>query len=82
MIDSTKTKNTEIKMKRKFKVQMNNKKVGYSRSDVTLINEQTWKKIRRPMLLKMEKIARGITGNKLKFVGECYTNVTFMGKTL
>ena len=30
----------------------------------------------------MKKIENGITGNKLKFVGECYTNVTFMGKTL
>ena len=30
----------------------------------------------------MEKIAHGITGNKLKFVGECYSNVSFMGKTL
>ena len=51
-------------------------------SDVTLINKQTWKKIGWPTLLKMEKIAHGFTGNKQKFVGECYTNVTFMGNTL
>ena len=30
----------------------------------------------------MEKIAHGITENKLKFAGKCYTNVTFMGKNL
>ena len=30
----------------------------------------------------MEKIAHDITGNKLKFVGECYTNIIFIGKTL
>ena len=48
-------------------------------SNVTLINEQTEKKIGRPTLLKTEKIAHGITGNKLKFLSEYYTNVTFMG---
>ena len=50
--------------------------------DVTLINEQTRKKIGKPTLLKTEKIAHGMTGSKLRFVGEYYTNVIFMGKTL
>ena len=77
---------TRKQMKRKYvKVQMNNKEVKFkldTGSNVTLINEKTWKKIGRQTLLKTEKIAYGITGNKLEFVGQCYTNVTFMGKTL
>ena len=48
-VNSTKLENTEIKMKRKFmKVQMNNKEVKFqldTSSEVTLINEQTWKKL-------------------------------------
>ena len=56
---STKTENTEIRMKRKFvKVNMNNKEVKFLldiSSDVTLINEPTWKKYSRPTLLKIEK---------------------------
>ena len=73
-------------MKRKFvKVQMNNKKFMFlldTGSDVTLINEQTWRKIDRPTLLKTEKITHDFTGNKQKFEGECYTNVTFIGKAI
>ena len=61
-VNSTKMENTEIKMKRNFvKVQMNNKEVKFllnTGSDVTLINEQTWKKIGKPTLSKMEKIAQ------------------------
>ena len=49
---------------------------------MTLVNEYTWKKVGRLTLFKIEKIAHGIAGNRLKFVGEYYTNVTFMGKTL
>ena len=46
-VNSTKTKNTEIKIKRKFvKVQMNNEEFRLDTSShVTLTNEQTWKKI-------------------------------------
>ena len=48
-VNSTKTENTEIKTKRKFvKVQMNNEEFKFrldTSSDVTLTNEQTWKKI-------------------------------------
>ena len=62
-------------MKRKFvKVLINNKKDKFqldSGLDVTLINEQTSKKIGWPTLLKTEKIAHGISGYKPKFVGEC-----------
>ena len=64
---------------------MNNKVVKFqldTSSDVRLINEQTWKKIGRLSQLKTEKIAHGITGNKPKFLDECYINVTFMAKTL
>ena len=51
-------------------------------SDVTLINEPTWKNIGWLTLVKTKKIAHDITGNKLKFVVECYANVTYRGKTL
>ena len=67
-----------------MKIQLNNKEVKFQLDtglDVTLINAPTWKKIGRPTI-KNRKIAHGITRNKLKFVGECYTNVTFMRKTL
>ena len=62
---------------------MNNKAVKFlpnTRSDVTLINEQTRKKIGQRSLLKMVKIAHGITGNELKFVGECYSKYNIYGK--
>ena len=39
-------------------------------------------KVDRRTLLKTEKIAYGIKGNKLKFIGEYYTNITFKVKTL
>ena len=64
----TQVKRKITEMKRKFiKVQMNNKKVDTG-SDVTLIKEQTWKRMGRPTLIKTKKIARGITRNRLKFV--------------
>ena len=44
--------------------------------------KKTWKKIGGTTLLKTKKIGHDIIKNKLKFVSECYTNVTFMGKTL
>ena len=51
IVNSTKKENTEIKMKRKFvNVQMNNTLVKFqldTSSDITLIYEQTWKKIGR-----------------------------------
>ena len=62
---------------------MNNREVKFQldiSSDVTLINEPIWKN--RQTNSKTEKIALGITENKLKFVGECYTNLIFMGKSL
>ena len=74
-----------MKIKKFMKVQMSNKEIEFrldTSSELILINEQSWKKIGRPTLLQMEKIPHCITGNKLKFVGECYSNVTFMGKTL
>ena len=70
MVNLTNTENTEIKMKRKFvKVLMNNTLVKFqldTGSDVTLIDEQTWKTIGRLTIRKMGKIAHGITENKIK----------------
>ena len=67
-------------MKRNFvKVQKNNTEVKFqldTGSDVILIIAQTWKKIGKPTLLKIQKNAHSIAENKMKFVGE------FMGKTL
>ena len=60
---------------------MNNKEVIFQLvtvSVVTLINEQTWKKIGKPTLLKTEKIPRDIT---VHFVSECYANLACRGKT-
>ena len=83
-VNSTKTENTEIKVKRKF-VKVQNEQwrgqvpIWYQfRCD---INKWTWKKIGTLILLKTENIAHAITGNKPKFVSERYTKVTFMGKT-
>ena len=85
-VSLTKMENTEIKnVKKLVKVQMNNKKINFqldTSSDVTLMNEKICKKIGRPTQLETEKIALGITRNKLKFEGECDTNVIFMGKTI
>ena len=72
-----------MNMKRKFmKVLMNNKELMFpldTNSAVTLINklEKNW----QINSTKDIKIADSITRNKFKFVSECYTSVTFMGKT-
>ena len=39
-------------------------------SDISTIDETTWKKIGKPELRNTGKIARGISGNKLKFKGD------------
>ena len=38
------------------------------------------KKIKYPTLSNSEKIARGVTGEKLKFMGESFINIFFNGK--
>ena len=49
-------------------------------SDISIIDESTWKKIGRPKLLNTVKVARGVSGNKLKFKGEFNASVSFGGK--
>ena len=50
-------------------------------SDISTIDETTWKKIGKPELRNTGKIARGISGSKLKFKGEFDAKVTLNGKT-
>ena len=45
-----------------------------------MINAETWKKIKCPTLSNSKKIAKGVTGEKLKFVGEIFINAFFNGK--
>lgn len=45
-------------------------------SDISIIDEVTWKKIGFPKLQNTKKIARSVSGNKLKFKGEFFTNVS------
>ena len=52
-----------------------------SGSDLTIINLQSWRKIGRPTMLKTTKIARSVTGDKIKFEGEIIVNVTLNNKT-
>ena len=46
-----------------------------SGSDITIINLQTWKRLRRPTMLKTTKIARTVTGKKIHFEGKIIVNV-------
>ena len=50
-------------------------------SDISTIDETTWKKIDKPELRNTGKIARGISGSKLKFRGEFDAKVTLDSKT-
>lgn len=63
--------NKEIKMKRNFvNVQMNHKNIKFQLFtclDLTLIIEQTWKRISRPTLLMTKRSAHDIIGSKLNF---------------
>ena len=75
---------TTEKLQRKYiNICPNNKKIKFqidTRSDLTIINAETWKKIKCPTLSNSKKIARGVTGEKLKFMGETFINVFFNGK--
>ena len=50
-------------------------------SDICTIDDTNWKKIGKPELRNTSKIARGISGSKLKFKGEFDAKVTLNGKT-
>ena len=49
-------------------------------SDILVIKKQIWKKISCPMLTNMDKIAREVSGKRLKLRGELKCNISFMGK--
>ena len=50
-------------------------------SDISTIDETTWKKIGKPELRNTGKIVRDISGRKLKFKGEFDAKVTLDGET-
>lgn len=63
---------------------MQNRKVRLnldSGSDLTIINVKTWRKLNKSTMLRTDKIARSVTGRKIKFEGDVITNVTFNGMT-
>ena len=64
---------------------MNNQDVKLqldSGSDLSIININTWKKIGRPTMLRTNKVARSVTGEKINFEGEVISKVTLKNKTL
>ena len=71
---------------RKFvHAKMLNKSVKFqldSGSDLTLINLLTWKRLSKPIMIKSDKIARSVTGDKIRFEGELIIDSTFNGKFL
>lgn len=70
---------------RKFAdIKMNNKNIRFqidTGSDLSIISEDSWKKIGKPTLVRSEKVAKGVTGRKLNFIGEFMCNISFGGKT-
>ena len=48
--------------------------------DISVIYGQTWKKIVCPLLTNTDKIARGVSRERLKLRGELKCNISFMGK--
>lgn len=61
-----------------------NKKVKLqleSGSGLTIINLQTWKKLNRPNMVHTQKIAKSVTGKRIKFEGKGILNAKFHGKT-
>ncbi|GAB1600223.1 uncharacterized protein K02A2.6-like, partial [Argonauta hians] len=78
----TTTRDTD---KRKFvETALNGHKVKFlldTGSDLTVINEQAWKRIGSPVLRRTTKIARGVSGKKLNFKGEFSCKVCLLGKT-
>ena len=77
-----------MKMMKKKKKYVNPKINGhivklllYTGSDISFVNEQTWKKIDCPSLKGTKKIGRGVSGIKLNFKGEFSCNVSFAERT-
>ena len=74
---------TTEKLQRKYiNICLDNVKIKFqidTGSDLTIINADSLKKIKCPTLSNLKKIARGVTGEKLKFTGETFINVFFNG---
>ena len=49
-------------------------------SDITIINEKTWKKLSKPSLLTSRKVARDVFGRKLNFFSEFACYISFVRK--
>ena len=52
-----------------------------SGSDLSIINLNTWKKLKKTMMRKTNKTARAVTGDKMKFKGELTLPITLNGTT-
>ena len=50
--------------------------------DLSIINHHTWCKIGKPRMMRTKKVARSVTGERIRFEGEVTTNVTLNEKTL
>ena len=50
-------------------------------SDISILDEVTWKRIGCPKLEKTSKIAKGVSGKRLKFKGEFNCSVSLGSKT-
>lgn len=73
-----------INIRKYVQVKILNKNVKLqldSGSDLSIINRHTWKRLDKPTMLKTNKIARTVTGEKINFEGEIITNVTLNGTT-
>lgn len=83
-VNVTKSEEDQDRNIRKYlHVKMYNKKIRMqldSGSDISIINTQTYKNLGKPTLLKSKKIARTVTGDKIKLEGEIWVNVTFNNK--
>ena len=53
-----------------------------TRSDILIINEETWNKTGEPLLKKIDMVARGVSGKKLNFKGVFTCKISFIGKML
>ena len=52
-----------------------------SGSDISIIDEDIWKKIGRPKLMETSKMAKSVCGRKLDFKGELRCNISFLDQT-
>ena len=51
-------------------------------SDLSIINHHTWCKIGKTRMMRTKKVARSVSGERIRFEGEVTTNVTLKENTL